>query len=795
MVRKGIVALVLLGICMGLAGSYVMAQSTISGFTLNASVRSDGKVVLNWTKPPGDSVRYYLVYRSSLPTALTYTKIDSVTKNEYVDSPAANVVPPVYMYYVDAKTNRGATLKSNIVTVMLSLPRVDVVRILSEPAKAGKVGVLYTYQVKAASSDSTAKLKFELALKPSAMTIDSTGLIKWTPDRKGAFTVQVNANSSKGGRASQLFYITVTGPTGTVAGTVTDTTGKAIAKVTIRLYSQDRDNHFEYDATTDSAGKYSIAKIDFGSYVARAEPTKGDYLAQWYDGAATIDKAATIGVKDSVVVKVNFKLKSKTVIPVFTVSGTVLDTLKKPVKDAWVSFAVSSFGLNSAKSSGDDWSGDDDDRDLFDQGQTRSFAIGASSAITGIGDSGVPMNFSDLGDFRLDGNSVYVFTTKVDSAGKYSVKLPQGSYIAQAYASGYYRLFYNNRSDLLSADIIKLQANVSNINFVLKPVLPVVLGKINGSVIDSVSRGGVISRVMAFRLLPSGKDTIIAPRSYMDDTDSLGAYSIVNLPPGDYIVMAVPLGHYVPSFYSVLGSTRRWKDATKINVNGNTVAGITIYVVPMTKALTGYSSIKGSVSSSTPTSPSAMGKTSAAVGIEGSLVYAVDNATGQVAGYGVTNTDGSFTIGELAPAAYSVTVDKLDYNSTTVTANPTYDPITGAAVGSTVSMNIDAVVTDVPGNPGAVPTSYVLEQNYPNPFNPTTQILFSLPNSERASLTIYNLLGQKVATLFDGLLPQGSHVVSWNGRDSHGLQLPSGVYFYTLKTASFVSSRKMMMLK
>jgi flagellar hook assembly protein FlgD len=104
-------------------------------------------------------------------------------------------------------------------------------------------------------------------------------------------------------------------------------------------------------------------------------------------------------------------------------------------------------------------------------------------------------------------------------------------------------------------------------------------------------------------------------------------------------------------------------------------------------------------------------------------------------------------------------------------------------------------VTDVAQESGVIPESYVLEQNYPNPFNPSTQILFSLPKSEKLSLIVYNLLGQKVAKLVDGLLAQGAHAVTWNGRDARGVQLPSGVYFYTLKTASFVATRKMMMLK
>ncbi|TSA20795.1 T9SS C-terminal target domain-containing protein, partial [bacterium] len=246
--------------------------------------------------------------------------------------------------------------------------------------------------------------------------------------------------------------------------------------------------------------------------------------------------------------------------------------------------------------------------------------------------------------------------------------------------------------------------------------------------------------------------------------------------------------------YSVSGPTKEWRKASKVNVNGTTVTGIKIYVVPMLRTSTGYSAIRGSVQSATRPSNS-LGKLGATVGIEGSLVYAVESTSGQVAGYGVTNTDGSFTVAELAPGTYIVTVDKLDYSSSSITASPTYDATTGAAVSPTVSLNIDAVLVTEAAQEPLVPANYLLEQNYPNPFNPSTQILFGLPQLEKVSLTIYNVLGQKLATLVDGILTEGTHVVTWNGRDSRGLQLPSGVYFYLLKTSNFTATKRMILMK
>ncbi len=84
------------------------------------------------------------------------------------------------------------------------------------------------------------------------------------------------------------------------------------------------------------------------------------------------------------------------------------------------------------------------------------------------------------------------------------------------------------------------------------------------------------------------------------------------------------------------------------------------------------------------------------------------------------------------------------------------------------------LVTGVETISGNVPVKYSLEQNYPNPFNPSTMIRFSLPQANKVSLVVYNLLGQKVATLVDKELTAGTHEVDFNAAN-----LSSGVYFYS----------------
>jgi len=96
-----------------------------------------------------------------------------------------------------------------------------------------------------------------------------------------------------------------------------------------------------------------------------------------------------------------------------------------------------------------------------------------------------------------------------------------------------------------------------------------------------------------------------------------------------------------------------------------------------------------------------------------------------------------------------------------------------------------------------IPDGSQLFQNYPNPFNPSTTISFSL-NTEKAEDTeieIYNISGQKVNTLVNEVFPAGVHSVAWDGRNSNGDRVSSGIYFYKLKTERYEEIKKMILLK
>ncbi|MCL4551276.1 MAG: T9SS type A sorting domain-containing protein [Bacteroidetes bacterium] len=95
----------------------------------------------------------------------------------------------------------------------------------------------------------------------------------------------------------------------------------------------------------------------------------------------------------------------------------------------------------------------------------------------------------------------------------------------------------------------------------------------------------------------------------------------------------------------------------------------------------------------------------------------------------------------------------------------------------------------------SLPTEFVLKGNYPNPFNPSTVISFVVPKTERVSVAVYNLLGQKVKTLFNEETSPGEKSVSWNGTNEAGDTVSSGTYIYRISAGGKFYSGKMILQK
>ena len=94
-----------------------------------------------------------------------------------------------------------------------------------------------------------------------------------------------------------------------------------------------------------------------------------------------------------------------------------------------------------------------------------------------------------------------------------------------------------------------------------------------------------------------------------------------------------------------------------------------------------------------------------------------------------------------------------------------------------------------------VPLTYSVSQNYPNPFNPETSIRYEIPAENFVTISVYNIMGQKVTDLVHELRPAGYHHTTWNSTNMHGEPVASGVYIYTITAGDYRAVKKMVMMK
>jgi hypothetical protein len=140
-------------------------------------------------------------------------------------------------------------------------------------------------------------------------------------------------------------------------------------------------------------------------------------------------------------------------------------------------------------------------------------------------------------------------------------------------------------------------------------------------------------------------------------------------------------------------------------------------------------------------------------------------------------------LGQLCIAGHNVNyrVKAVDYGDHT--SDPS-DVVTAYVLGNYP----DKIIPQ--NNETIAPVEYKLEQNYPNPFNPTTSIYYRLKKAGYVTLKIYNMLGQEIAGLVKENQSEGYHSVEFNAFD-----IPSGIYFYQIKSGEFSDIKKMMLVK
>jgi protocatechuate 3,4-dioxygenase beta subunit len=442
------------------------------------------------------------------------------------------------------------------------------------------------------------------------------------------------------------------------------------------------------------------------------------YIPAYYNNAKNINEATKIVVKGGDSLNYNITLNPKITPKKFTLKGNVSDSLGKPLKSI---VEVYDVALNSF---------------------THSY-----------------------------------YQTATDSSGNYSLPVRQGDTViayAHSFSNDYVAQFYNDKSTILTADRIPISQDVSNINFVLQHK-PVYKNGISGTVTNKDSVG-IHSIILAIR-----RGDYKEKSSYSIHTDSTGNYSFTGLIPGQYILLAMPQGGYLPTFFRYDGTqTLKYNDADSVVVGASGIK-IGINFIVAARPDSGDNTVSGFV------------KDNSNNPVDGALVYASDE-NNEIYSFGITEPDGKYTISGLIPGDYSITSQSYGYNDAQA-ANVSLDNNSNFSASASFTVIPQAVTSVKEQTP--VVNSFELNQNYPNPFNPSTIISFKVPYESKVTLKIYNVLGSEVATLLNENKKAGNYNVTFNASG-----LASGVYFYQLHTSDtsgkagdFVVTKKLVLMK
>ncbi len=190
--------------------------------------------------------------------------------------------------------------------------------------------------------------------------------------------------------------------------------------------------------------------------------------------------------------------------------------------------------------------------------------------------------------------------------------------------------------------------------------------------------------------------------------------------------------------------------------------------------------------------PSAPAAVTATVSSGNVILHWKQNLEPDLKNYQVYRSDSTISNPKLM-TPYAVTTDTLFHDATPLSTKTAYYVVCAQDIHgnlSSPSNEVSYTPTGVDNQANSRPTSYNLDQNYPNPFNPTTTISYELPANSFVTLKVYNILGEEVATLVNEKENAGSYIVKYDGS-----KMASGVYFYRLNAGSFVSVKKLVVLK
>ncbi len=396
--------------------------------------------------------------------------------------------------------------------------------------------------------------------------------------------------------------------------------------------------------------------------------------------------------------------------------------------------------------------------------------------------SGLPLEGANVAfvSYNFMSNLWQGYEATTDAQGYYKVEgytmLKEDSLVGFAWKdSTFFAQFYKDKATMFSADPIIYHANedVTGIDFALDTIDTQNGFSISGMLMNEKGEPIPMGQVTAYTTA-TNVGVITA------QVDSTGHYAFDPVFPTGSVVYLTAWGgfDYLPEIYN---DAKTWKEADAIFIQGSDVTGINFILEEKKPMRLPLAKIKGWIKSQIGN----LAKASATDNHTGAIVYVRPEGEKEWTSYTYVKSDGSFNIPVESDGVYEYLVTEKDGSEARGT-------ITVENLEAEVTVEITSIAD--PSDNLVIKTDQLFDA-YPNPFNPSTTIKVQMAQNGPAKLVVYNVLGQKVKTLFDGSLQAGSQKFVWNGKDDNGRQVASGLYFYQLKTQNTVQTKAVMFLK
>lgn len=664
----------------------------------------DRMIELSWrANPQGAVPDGYMIYMAQAENGAA-GDFRAITRTTETSHLLQNMGLGLYVFQVTAFNADGEGRASEMAKIAFGggPDPTNAISFTTAPEREAQIGVPYRYDADAVDPNGGA-VRYAIEEAPlgapfpfaEGMTVNATtGVVEWTPQRSGVFAAALIARleSDTTQNAMQVLILNVVEPPcATIRGTVINANGTVIERAYVAAITPDGNNGTPWNTGASAEvinGEYALS-VPNGTYVLYLKHPMAGLV--WYKDAGDISGAERIVVVCGDAVQADFVVVAPPEPTRFTVSGRVTAQSDGGGVMATVQFMMRDRnGSNTDPATGGFYPGD--------------------------------------------------LSVKTDPDGFYTIELTdQYAYIAQAIPENEDLLtqFYNRVSNPTEATPITAQANSFSVDFSLAS-RPVYDNGIGGRVTDATGIA-VPSQVIAIRIArdnntpdPTGRGDFA--RATMTESD--GAFTLRNLVPGDYVVLAIPADReHTPGYYVLGGgASLGWADATRITLDETTFSSSTGIILGPRDGKRGFARLGGYVKvlpGSTKSNRDLLG----ADPLPGVFVYALDT-DGRVGDYTFSDASGWFQLIELGAGDYQIIADKVGYTSQVITTNLDYNGRASVDQDISMSKGTSGVDDAVAGTGGLA--------LYPNPVDSRLTLSFEARAGD-ASLTIIDPLGRTIS--------------------------------------------------